>query len=216
MIAACGHRNKSTGDDPFPARLKNRVLGRCRSACSWRAQRKKICRPVAKSLRPRPAGAVSSRFRALPRRPFLPGNGSAVSFASLRGSEVEAVIDRLASSDDVTLLVGAGASIEAFMPSRGELLRRLDRANDQPRRAPGAGAVVEVLTGNDLTPSCPRRCTDRRARGVRARSHRAGRGPTAAAGRSEAGATHHELRDLLERALQARGGGSGILDHLVA
>jgi hypothetical protein len=50
-----------------------------------------------------------------------------MSFASLSGPNVDHVIDRFAAANDVTLIVGAGASMEASLPSWPALIERLLR-----------------------------------------------------------------------------------------
>lgn len=99
----------------------------------------------------------------------------AVSFASLAQPTVDPLVERFATAPHVTLLVGAGASMEASLPSWPELIERLlERvAKEQPQlvdedhRADwirrtlerdellGAGAVVEVMADDELDALLP-------------------------------------------------------------
>jgi hypothetical protein len=98
-----------------------------------------------------------------------------VSFASFAGSDVDAVVQRFAGSKRVTLIVGAGASMEVLLPSWRELLRRLlqtvaaDDAALTTAEAEAewvdltlnaedllaAGAVVEVMAADELDELLP-------------------------------------------------------------
>jgi hypothetical protein len=98
-----------------------------------------------------------------------------VSFASLSQASVGPLLERFSAADDLTLLVGAGASIEADLPSWPKLVERLlssvaDTRHDLPtadvkqewvdetlRRNDllGAGAVVEVLATEPLNKLVP-------------------------------------------------------------
>jgi hypothetical protein len=100
---------------------------------------------------------------------------SGVSFASLAQPSIEPLVERLAAAPQVTLIVGAGASMEADLPSWPELIERLLRrvADDNPglrRRKDrddwiertlardellGAGAVVEVMADEELDTLIP-------------------------------------------------------------
>ena len=98
-----------------------------------------------------------------------------MSFESLSQPEVEPIIRRFAEAAEITLLIGAGASMEASLPSWPELIRRLlehvsnsqrdltdptDRAEWIRRTLEsdellGAGADVEVLAAEPLTTLLP-------------------------------------------------------------
>jgi hypothetical protein len=98
-----------------------------------------------------------------------------VSFASLAQPAVDPIIERFAAAPAVTIVVGAGASMEADLRSWPELIRRLlervARENLLLKRAAdrkdwiertlardellGAGAVVEVLADEDLESLLP-------------------------------------------------------------
>lgn len=97
-----------------------------------------------------------------------------MSFASLAQSEIEPLIERLAASRELTLLVGAGASMEAGLPSWRGLIERLlgTVAAELPRLGKrkrgewvaetlrrddllGAGAVVEVMGKRSLDELVP-------------------------------------------------------------
>ena len=92
-----------------------------------------------------------------------------MSFASLAQSEIEPLIERVAGARDLTLLVGAGASMEARLPSWPRLIEmlletvaaELPQLIEEERDAwvaatlerddlLGAGAVVEVMAKEDL------------------------------------------------------------------
>lgn len=93
-----------------------------------------------------------------------------MSFASLSRSSVDGVISRFAATPGVTLIVGAGASMEAQLPSWSELVRRLLRrvaddhaglTTDDAKSAwveatlrsgdlLSAGSVVEVMASEGL------------------------------------------------------------------
>ena len=99
-----------------------------------------------------------------------------MSFAALSDPAVDPVVERFAGAGAVTLLVGAGASMESFLPSWPELIERLlwRVAEAEPRLATdaeqeewirrtidrddllGAGAVVEVMSRERLTHTLPR------------------------------------------------------------
>jgi hypothetical protein len=92
---------------------------------------------------------------------------SQMSFASLAQPAVEPLIDRFATTQSLTLVVGAGASMESDLPSWRDLVKRLlmtvaegRRDLDTPKARRqwvkqtlqrddllGAGAVVEVMGG---------------------------------------------------------------------
>jgi hypothetical protein len=98
-----------------------------------------------------------------------------VSFASLAQPSIEPLIDRFAEASDVTLLVGAGASMEADLPSWAELVEKLLMTVAESRAelsTPetkaqwveqtlerddllGAGAVVEVMANTSLDELVP-------------------------------------------------------------
>jgi len=98
-----------------------------------------------------------------------------VSFASLTTPEVDDLIDRFANAGEVTLIVGAGASMEASLPSWSTLIERLLRriAADHPLLSTpelkeewiastlrhedllAAGAIVEVLAPAGLPTLLP-------------------------------------------------------------
>lgn len=99
-----------------------------------------------------------------------------MSFASLAQPEIGDLIERIARAPEVTLLVGAGASMEAGLPSWPRLIEMLletvaaDLAElDAQEKATwveatlqrddllGAGAVVEVMAGQDLSKLIPER-----------------------------------------------------------
>jgi hypothetical protein len=99
-----------------------------------------------------------------------------MSFASLAQPEIEPVIERIAGTEDLTLLVGAGASMEAGLPSWRRLIEMLlenvaaslPRLDDEGRNAwvaatverddlLGAGAVVEVMATERLEELIPDR-----------------------------------------------------------
>jgi hypothetical protein len=93
-----------------------------------------------------------------------------MSFASLTGPTIGDVIDRFAGAGAVTLIVGAGASMEALLPSWPALIRRLLHrvADEQPRLVDAearstwvectlgaedllaAGAMVEVMARDEM------------------------------------------------------------------
>jgi hypothetical protein len=96
-------------------------------------------------------------------------------FASLTQQAISPLIKRFADAEDVTLIIGAGASMEESLPSSPDLLERLlahvagehpaltDAANrsDWIRRTLerdellGAGAVIEVMGRDDLATLLP-------------------------------------------------------------
>lgn len=98
-----------------------------------------------------------------------------MSFASLAQPTIEPLIARFAAAPHVTVVVGAGASMEADLPSWPELIERLlqrvARQNPQLEQAMdredwikrtlerdellGAGAVVEVMADEDLETLLP-------------------------------------------------------------
>jgi SIR2-like domain len=97
-----------------------------------------------------------------------------MSFASLAQPKVEPLIERLGVARDLTLLVGAGASMEAGLPGWHELIERLLKtvAEEMPRLDAeekaawvagtlkrddllGAGAVVGVMGGKGLDELIP-------------------------------------------------------------
>jgi hypothetical protein len=98
-----------------------------------------------------------------------------MSFASLAGAKMDALVERFADAGDVTLIVGAGASMEALLPSWPLLIERLLRrvAEDHPGLSSdeaksawiertlreedllAAGAVVEVMARQDLDTLLP-------------------------------------------------------------
>jgi hypothetical protein len=98
-----------------------------------------------------------------------------VSFASLDAPAVDGLIDRFAAAGQVSLVVGAGASMEALLPSWPALLERLllrvardhaDLTTEELRAAwvqrtlgqedlLAAGAVVEVMASTDLDTLLP-------------------------------------------------------------
>jgi SIR2-like protein len=98
-----------------------------------------------------------------------------MSFASLNVPEIEGVVQRFSSSPQVTLVVGAGASMEASLPSWSVLIERLlgrvaitnaaltddDARGEWVRRTLAredllaAGAIVEVLAQDDLATLLP-------------------------------------------------------------
>jgi SIR2-like domain len=99
-----------------------------------------------------------------------------VSFASLAQPAIEPLIERFAAAPQVTVVVGAGASMEAGLPSWPELIERLLRrvARGIPRLADdadradwiartlgrdellGAAAVVELMADAELDELLPR------------------------------------------------------------
>ena len=99
-----------------------------------------------------------------------------MSFASLAQPAIEPLIERFAAAPHVTVVVGAGASMEADLPSWPELIERLlervaggdPRLGDAADRADwiartlerdellGAGAVVEVMADAELDDLLPR------------------------------------------------------------
>lgn len=99
-----------------------------------------------------------------------------MSFASLTQSDIEPLIERLADARNLTLLVGAGASMEAGLPSWTRLIEmlletvaaELPNLDDEDRDAwvaatlqrddlLGAGAVVEVMAKGKLDELIPDR-----------------------------------------------------------
>jgi SIR2-like domain len=98
-----------------------------------------------------------------------------VSFASLDTPQATNLISRFSEAEDVTLIVGAGASVEASLPTWQELverlLRRIARADRRLRSAEsetawvartvesegllGAAAIVEAMAENDLAKLLP-------------------------------------------------------------
>src|SRR5579884_3140003 len=109
-------------------------------------------------------------------RERLPGAASAasrilaVSFSIFERSDVREVVERFSDSSRVTVVVGAGASIEAGFPSWQQLIERLLQRAARTRFADaetedrdlwvretlsqdgllGAGAVVEALSREQL------------------------------------------------------------------
>jgi hypothetical protein len=99
-----------------------------------------------------------------------------MSFASLAQQQIAPVIERVARADDLTLLVGAGASMEAGLPGWPRLIEMLlenvasglPRLDEEEREAwvaatmqrddlLGAGAVVEVMAEGGLEELIPDR-----------------------------------------------------------
>lgn len=99
-----------------------------------------------------------------------------MSFASLAQPEIQPLVERVAAADDLTLLVGAGASMEAGLPSWPRLIEMLLETVaaelpelDEEERAEwvaatlqrddllGAGAVVEVMAKEGLDRLVPDR-----------------------------------------------------------
>ncbi|MDQ3724420.1 MAG: SIR2 family protein [Actinomycetota bacterium] len=99
-----------------------------------------------------------------------------MSFASLAQPEIGPLVERVAGARELTLLVGAGASMEAGLPSWRRLVEMLLETVaaelpglDEEERAAwieatlqrddllGAGAVVEVMAGGDLSKLIPDR-----------------------------------------------------------
>jgi SIR2-like domain len=99
-----------------------------------------------------------------------------MSFASLAQPEIGPLVERLADARELTLLVGAGASMEAGLPSWRRLIEMLLEtvaaelpSLDEEERAAwieatlrrddllGAGAVVEVMAKEDLDKLIPER-----------------------------------------------------------
>jgi len=98
-----------------------------------------------------------------------------VSFASLNSPQIEDVVQRFSSAPNVTLIVGAGASMEASLPSWSVLIERLlgrvsttnPLLTDEDARAEwvrrtlaredllAAGAIVEVLAQDGLATLLP-------------------------------------------------------------
>jgi hypothetical protein len=116
-----------------------------------------------------------SRWTLAPIPSGVPRTVSLVSFASLAQPTIGPLIERFAAAPQVTLVVGAGASMEASLPSWPALIERLLRrvAEGHPRLEQagdredwikrtlerdellGAGAVVEVMADEDLDTLLP-------------------------------------------------------------